>query len=146
MYHFSPVCDACDIFYVTFVRLFGFFSQTVDMRDELALQDGLIFKANTVVIPRSLHADMKARVHSSHKAFDDLSAVAVKLKDKCICDGEWFSYCQEALKAGKQYIKTEYKVCLVVYARNLSKIFFFFRLRYYFSFQTGSYHTRIPRR
>ena len=66
MYHFPPVCDACDIFYVTFVRLFGFFSQTVDMRDELALQDGLIFKANTVVIPRSLHADMKARAHSSH--------------------------------------------------------------------------------
>lgn len=62
------------------------------------------------------------------KAFDDLSAVAVKLKDKCVCDGEWFSYCQEALKAGKQYIKTEYKVCLVVYARNLSKIFFSFAL------------------
>ena len=54
------------IYSVTFVRLFGFFSQTVDMRDELTLQDGLIFKANTVVIPRSLHADMKARVHSSH--------------------------------------------------------------------------------
>lgn len=54
------------IYSVTFVRLFGFFSETVDMRDELTLQDGLIFKANTVVIPRSLHADMKARVHSSH--------------------------------------------------------------------------------
>lgn len=66
MYYFSPVCDACDIFYVAFVRLFGFFSQTVDMRDELTLQDGLIFKANPVVIPRSLHADMKARIHSSH--------------------------------------------------------------------------------
>ena len=65
------------IYSVTFVRLFGFFSQTVDMRDELTLQDGLIFKANTVVIPRSLHADMKARVHSSHKAFDDLSAVCL---------------------------------------------------------------------
>jgi len=48
------------------------------------------------------------------EAFDDLSALAAKLKDKCVCDGEWFSYCQEALKAGKQYIKTEYKVCLVV--------------------------------
>ena len=36
------------------------------MRDELTLQDGLIFKANTVVIPRILHADMKARAHSSH--------------------------------------------------------------------------------
>ncbi|XP_020625817.1 uncharacterized protein LOC110063197 [Orbicella faveolata] len=44
------------------------------------------------------------------EAFDDLSALAAKLKDKCVCDGEWFSYCQEALKAGKQYIKTEYKV------------------------------------
>ena len=55
MYHFSPVFDA-----------FGFFSQTVDMRDELTLQDDLIFKANPVVIPRSLHADMKARIHSSH--------------------------------------------------------------------------------
>jgi len=49
------------------------------------------------------------------KAFDDLSALAVKLKDKCVCDGEWFYYRQEALKAGKQYIKTEYKACLVVY-------------------------------
>lgn len=66
MYHFSPVCDACDILSVAFVRLFGFFSQTVDMRDELTLQDGLIFKASPFVIPRSLHADMKARIHSSH--------------------------------------------------------------------------------
>ena len=66
MYHFSPICDACDILSVAFVRLFGFFSQTVDMRDELMLQDGLIFKASPVVIPRSLHADMKARIHSSH--------------------------------------------------------------------------------
>ena len=54
------------IYSVTFVRLFGFFSQTVDMRDELTLQDGLIFKASPFVIPRSLHADMKARIHSSH--------------------------------------------------------------------------------
>ena len=37
-----------------------------DMRDELTLQDGLIFKANAVVIPKSLRADMKARIHSSH--------------------------------------------------------------------------------
>ena len=66
MYHFSPVCDACDILSVAFVRLFGFFSQTVGMRDELTLQDGLIFKASPFVIPRSLHADMKARIHSSH--------------------------------------------------------------------------------
>ena len=37
-----------------------------DMRDELTLQDGLIFKANAVVIPNSLRVDMKARIHSSH--------------------------------------------------------------------------------
>ena len=37
-----------------------------DMRDELTLQDGLTFKANAVVIPKSLRADMKARIHSSH--------------------------------------------------------------------------------
>lgn len=37
-----------------------------DMRDELTLQDGLIFKANAVVIPKNLRADMKARIHSSH--------------------------------------------------------------------------------
>ena len=38
------------------------------------------------------------------KGFDDLAALAAKLKDKRVCDGEWFCYCQEALKAGKQYI------------------------------------------
>lgn len=83
------------------------------------------------------------------KAFDDLSALVVKLKDKCVCDGEWFSYCQEALKAGKQYIKTEYKVCLVVYVLKLNNnplCISFFLLRNYFSFLTGSYHTRIPHR
>ena len=37
-----------------------------DMRDELTLQDRLIFKANAVVIPKNLRADMKARIHSSH--------------------------------------------------------------------------------
>ena len=36
------------------------------MRDELTLQDGLIFKANAVVIPKNRRADMKARIHSSH--------------------------------------------------------------------------------
>ena len=81
------------------------------------------------------------------KAFDDLPAVVVKLKDKCVCNGEWFSYCQEALKAGKQYIKTEYKVCLVVYVLKLNNNRFVFScllLRNFFSFLTGSYHTRIP--
>ena len=36
------------------------------MRDELTVQDGLVFKGNLVVIPRSLRADMKMKIHSSH--------------------------------------------------------------------------------
>lgn len=36
------------------------------MRDEFTLQDGLIFKANPVVIPKNLCGDMKARIHSSY--------------------------------------------------------------------------------
>ena len=34
------------------------------MRDELTVQDGLIFKGNSVVIPKSLRADMKLKIHS----------------------------------------------------------------------------------
>ena len=36
------------------------------MRDELTVQDGLIFKGNAVVIPRNLRGAMKAKIHSSH--------------------------------------------------------------------------------
>ena len=43
------------------------------------------------------------------KAFDDLATVAVNL-GKHGRDGEWVDYCERALKAGKQYIKTDYKV------------------------------------
>ena len=35
------------------------------MRDELTVQDGLVFKGNSVVIPRSLRADIKVKIHSS---------------------------------------------------------------------------------
>ena len=50
------------------------------------------------------------------KAFDDLSALAVKLKKTSACEtGNGFLLSvKKALKAGKQYIKIEYKVCLVV--------------------------------
>ena len=37
-----------------------------DMRDELTLQDGLIFKANALMIRKNLRADMKTRIHHSH--------------------------------------------------------------------------------
>ena len=43
------------------------------------------------------------------KAFDDLATVVVNL-GKHGRDGEWVDYCERALKAGKQYIKTDYKV------------------------------------
>lgn len=35
-------------------------------RDELTVQDGLIFRGERVVIPQSLRHDMKQRIHSSH--------------------------------------------------------------------------------
>ena len=36
------------------------------MRDKLTVQDGLVFKGNSVVIPWGLRADMKMKIHSSH--------------------------------------------------------------------------------
>ena len=36
-----------------------------NVRDELTIQDGLIFKGNAIVIPKNLRADVKARIHSS---------------------------------------------------------------------------------
>ena len=36
------------------------------IRDELTVQDKLIFKGNAVIIPRNLRAAMKAKIHSSH--------------------------------------------------------------------------------
>ena len=35
-------------------------------RDELAVQDGLIFKGERVIIPLSLRKEMKEKIHSSH--------------------------------------------------------------------------------
>lgn len=36
------------------------------IRDELAVQDGLIFRNERVVIPKALRGDMKQRIHLSH--------------------------------------------------------------------------------
>ena len=36
------------------------------MHDDLTLQNRLVFKGNSVVIPRSLRADTKLKIHSSH--------------------------------------------------------------------------------
>lgn len=48
------------------------------------------------------------------KAFDNLAAITVKLAENQVRDREWVDYCQEALKAGKQYIKVDYKVTVYV--------------------------------
>ena len=40
------------------------------MRDELTVQDGLIFRGERVVIPSSLRQVMKQKVHSSHMGID----------------------------------------------------------------------------
>ena len=37
-----------------------------NMRDELTVQDGLVFEGNSIVIPKSLRTDMKLKIHSSH--------------------------------------------------------------------------------
>ena len=47
------------------------------------------------------------------KTFDDLAAIAVKLENQGR-DREWVSYCENALKAGKQYIKTDDKVSTII--------------------------------
>ncbi len=39
-------------------------------REELVVQDGLVFKGNRVVIPQKLRSDMKLKLHSSHLGID----------------------------------------------------------------------------
>lgn len=43
------------------------------------------------------------------KAFDDLISVLEKIGNYGV-DKEWISSCEDALKTGKQYLKTDYKV------------------------------------
>ena len=124
------------------------FCKEVDMKPLSPATISRLLTVCTATVRKSLQG-LDYIAADGAKAFDDLSALVVKLKDKCVCNGEWFSYCQEALKAGKQYIKTEYKVCLVVYVLKLHNNRFAFScllLRNFFSFLTGSYHTRIPHR
>ena len=46
------------------------------------------------------------------KAFDDLAGLLTKLKNHG-CDEVLINSCEAALKAGKQYIKTDYKVIIL---------------------------------
>ena len=36
------------------------------MRDEMSVQDGLIFKGERVVVPRAIRSDLMKRVHNAH--------------------------------------------------------------------------------
>jgi len=40
------------------------------MRDELSVQDGIIFRGERLVVPQALRSDMKRRLHSSHLGID----------------------------------------------------------------------------
>ena len=54
------------------------------MHDELTVQDGLVFKGNSVVIPKSLRTDMKLKIHSSHLGIE----ACLRRARKCIyCPG-----------------------------------------------------------
>ncbi|CAB3993489.1 Hypothetical predicted protein [Paramuricea clavata] len=61
-----------------------------------------ILSVCTATVQRSLQAD-------GAKAFDDLAGLLTKLKNHG-CDQVLINSCEAALKAGKQYIKTDYKV------------------------------------
>ena len=39
-------------------------------RDEISLQDGLLFRGERVIIPKSMRQEMKVRIHSSHMGID----------------------------------------------------------------------------
>ncbi|CAG2249181.1 unnamed protein product [Mytilus edulis] len=41
-----------------------------DIRDELTVQNGLIFKGERVIIPKTLRSDMIRRIHSSHNGVE----------------------------------------------------------------------------
>lgn len=40
------------------------------LRDELTVQDGLIFKGERLVIPATLRKEMKNKIHSSHMGIE----------------------------------------------------------------------------
>ena len=50
------------------------------MRDELTVQDRLVFKRNSVAIPRSLRTDIKMKTHSSHLGIE----ACLRRARKCI--------------------------------------------------------------
>ena len=45
-------------------------------RDELAFEDGIIFKGKQVLIPKSLRADILAQLHQSHQGIEKTQLLA----------------------------------------------------------------------
>ena len=62
------------------------------------------------IVRKSLHG-LDYFAAEGAKAFDDLVAIVEKLGER-----QWVLRCQQALKEGKQYLKTDYKVSIVVHA------------------------------
>ena len=52
------------------------------VRDELVIQNGIVFKGERAVIQLALFWDIKKQIHSSHVVLRDVSEELVKL---CIC-------------------------------------------------------------
>jgi len=46
-------------------------------RDEPSIQDGIVLRGESTVIPQSLRADMKRRIHSGHLGIDSCYVVHV---------------------------------------------------------------------
>ena len=69
-----------------------------------------ILSSCTATVRKSLHG-LDYFAAEGAKAFDDLVAIVEKLGER-----QWVFRCQQALKEGKQYLKTDYKVSIVVHA------------------------------
>ena len=48
------------------INVTGIISPYFNMRDEMSIQDDLIFKGERVVVPRASRSELLKRVHSSH--------------------------------------------------------------------------------
>lgn len=69
-----------------------------------------ILSSCTATVRKSLHG-LDYFAAEGAKAFDDLMAIVEKLGER-----QWVRRCQRALKEGKQYFKTDYKVSIAMHA------------------------------
>ena len=69
-----------------------------------------ILSSCAATVRKSLHG-LDYFAAEGAKAFDDLVAIVEKLGER-----QWVLRCQQALKEGKQYFKTDYKVSIAMHA------------------------------